>query len=80
MGEVVSFAEHKMQKFVGIINGFVDAIRTDTQAMYDMIAPLGFKTRRRIPIAKMNIEQLDRFNDEMNAWAYKNYPELMVQE
>lgn len=79
MGEVVSFSDYKMQKFVGVIKGLVETIRVDTQGVYDLIAPLGFKTRKRIPIAKMNMEQLDRFNEEMNAWIFKNYPEVMLR-
>lgn len=79
MGEVVSMSDYKTQKFVGAIKGIVDTIRTDTQVMYDMIAPLGFKTRKRIPIAKMNIDQLDRFHDEMHVWIIKNYPEMMLR-
>jgi hypothetical protein len=82
MDNVVSLADYKIDKIANKIKGLVDIIREGAQGTYDIIAPLGFKTRRRIPtpIAKMNLEQLDRFNEEMAVWIYKNCPEMLVEQ
>lgn len=76
MSNVVDLKEYKMNKLSFKLTNFVDNIRQNTRDMYDMLAPLGFKTRRRTPIEKMDIWTLVVFADEMNEWARKNRPEL----
>ena len=76
MGEVVSMYDYKNQKVIDAISDLVESTRNEIEELYETIVPFGFKTRRRKPIAEMNLSQLNTFFDEMQAWIHKNLPKL----
>jgi len=68
MSNVVDFRTHQM---ISRIDGLMKQQRQGIKTVYDIVVPMGFRTRMKTPISKMNIEQLDKLNEQMLAWVYK---------
>ena len=75
MSNVVEFRAHQI---ISHIDRIVKEQRHNIKTVYDIVAPMGFKTRMKTPISKMNFEQLDKLNEQMLAWVYDNKQEVAI--